>query len=81
LSSEENASQPDVSISPNGSQDAANPSETSQPKLPQTGQLNWPIPVLVVLGLGVFTAGWIVRFDEKEQVKGKNSRETNAENR
>jgi hypothetical protein len=80
LSSEENASQPDVSISPNGS-DAANPTETAQPKLPQTGQLNWPIPVLVVLGLGVFTAGWIVRFDEKEKVKGKNSRETNAENR
>ena len=31
------------------------------PKLPQTGQLNWPVPVLTVLGLILFTAGWILR--------------------
>lgn len=28
--------------------------------LPQTGQLNWPIPVLTALGLALFTTGWIM---------------------
>lgn len=34
--------------------------QPEEPKLPQTGQLNWPIPVLTVLGLGLFIAGWIL---------------------
>ena len=33
--------------------------------LPQTGQLNWPVPVLVVLGLMLFTIGWVLRFGKK----------------
>lgn len=36
--------------------------KTETPKLPQTGQLNWPIPVLVILGLTMFTIGWNLRF-------------------
>lgn len=28
------------------------------PRLPQTGQLNWPIPLLALLGLSFFTWGW-----------------------
>lgn len=32
------------------------------PELPQTGQLNWPVPVLAVLGLCVFAAGWMLRY-------------------
>lgn len=28
------------------------------PRLPQTGQLNWPIPLLALLGLTFFTWGW-----------------------
>lgn len=39
------------------------PSDSS---LPQTGQLNWPIPILVVLGLGLFIAGWLLRFARKK---------------
>lgn len=35
--------------------------------LPQTGQLNWPIPVLVVLGLTLFAAGWVLRFGKKRE--------------
>lgn len=35
------------------------------PALPQTGQLNWPIPVLAVLGLGLFCAGWLLCFGRK----------------
>ena len=27
-------------------------------KLPQTGQLWWPIPILVLLGIGLYMAGW-----------------------
>lgn len=34
--------------------------------LPQTGQLNWPIPVLVVLGLVLFSVGWLLRFGRKK---------------
>lgn len=37
-----------------------------RPRLPQTGQLNWPIPVLTLLGLGVFTAGWVLRYGKKK---------------
>lgn len=32
------------------------------PTLPQTGQLNWPVPALAVLGLCLFLAGWMLRF-------------------
>ena len=36
------------------------------PTLPQTGQLNWPVPVLAVLGLSLFLVGFILRFGRKE---------------
>lgn len=41
--------------------------ETGSPgtKLPQTGQLNWPIPVLTALGLGMFSLGWILRYGKR----------------
>lgn len=35
-------------------------------KLPQTGQLNWPIPVLVIAGLLLFSAGWLLRIEKKK---------------
>lgn len=38
------------------------PSEPSPgSKLPQTGQLNWPVPVLTVAGLCLILAGWELR--------------------
>lgn len=37
----------------------------TNPGLPQTGQLNWPIPVLAILGLGLFGAGWLLCFGRK----------------
>ena len=45
------------------------PEETSQPdKLVQTGQLNWPVPVLATAGLLLFSVGWaIVNFGRKEE--------------
>ncbi len=41
------------------------PTQPTDPKLPQTGQLNWPVPVLTVLGLLLFSAGWALRFHKK----------------
>lgn len=38
----------------------------TNPGLPQTGQLNWPIPLLAVLGLGLFSIGWALRFGRKK---------------
>lgn len=43
------------------------PTPTPEPTLPQTGQLNWPIPLLAVSGLTVFVIGWILRFGKKKE--------------
>lgn len=45
------------------SEDASEPD-----KLVQTGQLNWPVPVLATAGLLLFSIGWaIVNFGKKEE--------------
>jgi len=41
--------------------------EPKDPQLPQTGQLNWPIPVLVVGGLALFAVGWVLCFGKKRE--------------
>lgn len=44
------------------------PTETTKPsgpKLPQTGQLNWPIPVMVVTGMIFLTVGMLLCFRKK----------------
>ena len=38
------------------------PGPTPGVTLPRTGQLNWPVPVLTLLGVGLFAAGWLLRF-------------------
>ena len=41
--------------------DPTEPTNPPDPSLPQTGQLNWPIPLLVVAGLLLLTVGcWLV---------------------
>lgn len=35
-------------------------------KLPQTGQLDWPVPVLCIAGLLLVSAGWMLRREEKD---------------
>lgn len=47
------------------------PEDSEEPKkqptkLPQTGQLNWPIPIMAIIGLILFTIGWYIRFAKKE---------------
>lgn len=41
------------------------PPVVTQPTLPQTGQLNWPIPTLSVLGLALVAAGIILKNRKK----------------
>jgi hypothetical protein len=43
------------------------PTEPGDPKLPQTGQLNWPIPLMVAAGLGFFVVGWVLCFGKKRE--------------
>lgn len=38
-----------------------NEAAVAQPTLPQTGQLNWPVPVLTVAGLALLLVGWYLR--------------------
>lgn len=42
------------------------PTKPHEPSLPQTGQLNWPVPVLATLGLLLFAAGWLLRFGKRK---------------
>lgn len=37
------------------------PPAPPDPRLPYTGQLNWPVPVLTVLGLGLLALGLALR--------------------
>lgn len=48
------------------------PPETEKPdhpgkKLPQTGQLKWPIPVLSIAGVVIFSIGWMMRKEDKSE--------------
>ena len=40
---------------------------TNISKLPQTGQLNWPIPVLIAGGLLLLAVGWVLVFHRKKK--------------
>ncbi|MGN0202997.1 MAG: hypothetical protein ACI4BB_00540 [Coprococcus sp.] len=42
------------------------PSIPSEPKLPQTGQLNWPVPVLAAAGMALFIIGWGLRYGRRQ---------------
>lgn len=44
------------------------PSLKPDPSLPQTGQLNWPIPVLIAMGLSlILLGGWLQRKSDHEK--------------
>ena len=36
-------------------------------RLPQTGQLIWPIPVMAIAGMLLFAVGWSLRKDKKTE--------------
>lgn len=55
-----------LSPSPAAPEEPETPAEPSPgTKLPQTGQLNWPVPVLTVLGLCLILAGWELRVGKQ----------------
>lgn len=41
------------------------PEKPTGSKLPQTGQLNWPVFVLAVSGVLLFSMGWMLRFGKR----------------
>jgi len=43
------------------------PTKPDDSKLPQTGQLNWPIPMLLAAGLAFLTVGWVLIFGKKRE--------------
>ncbi len=43
------------------------PTKPDDPQLPNTGQLDWPIPVLAISGLAILVLGWFLRFGKKEK--------------
>lgn len=42
------------------------PTQPEDTDLPQTGQLNWPIPVMATAGLALFALGWFLCFGKRE---------------
>lgn len=42
------------------------PTKPDDPKLPQTGQLNWPIPVLLASGAALLCLGCFLRYGRRE---------------
>ena len=59
-------SEPGDSVPKNPSTSTTSTSGKSNSKLPQTGQLNWPVPVLAVSGMCLFAIGWMLRSGKKK---------------
>ena len=57
---------PKVGLTPAPTEPTTLPPKPDEPSLPQTGQLNWPIPVLAVGGLLLFVLGWSLCFGGKK---------------
>ena len=43
---------------------ASVPSKNTNTKLPQTGQLWWPVPIMAFLGIVAFMIGWVWRREQ-----------------
>lgn len=61
----------EIDATPKVELEKAPPTPTPKPstdeKLPQTGQMNWPVPVLAALGVMLFSLGWVLRFKKNEK--------------
>ncbi len=61
---------PKVPLVPSGTEptEPTKPTEPDDtPYLPQTGQLNWPVPLMAVLGITIFSIGWYLFFGSKRR--------------
>lgn len=54
---------PELETEPTEPTDSTQPTQPDEPSddLPQTGQLNWPVPLMAVAGLLLMTLGWMLR--------------------
>lgn len=63
---------PEDPTKPNEPKDPIKPNESKDPAksrdsvLPQTGQLNWPVPIMCVSGLMLLTVGLLLRTNKKK---------------
>lgn len=55
-----------TSPAPSDSPQVTPPTDTTGSRLPNTGQLKWPIPVLAILGMVFFGLGWYLRQKHRE---------------
>lgn len=58
---------PDTPDLPEQPDNPVSPSTPDKPVLPQTGQLNWPVPVLACSGVLLFAAGWVLNRQGKKE--------------
>ena len=56
-----------AACSPKNPDNPVSPSNPDRPVLPQTGQLNWPVPVLACSGVLLFAAGWVLNRQGKKE--------------
>ncbi|MCD7863030.1 MAG: hypothetical protein LUG61_05865 [Lachnospiraceae bacterium] len=66
--------EPEEPGEPETPQEPETPEETQAPEtgtvvLPQTGQLNWPIPLLTVGGCILFVIGWVLTLTDRKRKK------------
>lgn len=50
-------------------QGTIDPPDPDEPDIPQTGQLQWPVPVLAICGLVAFSIGWYLCFVKRKTEK------------
>lgn len=55
----ENPEKPEIPLNPTGPETPPVPDQPVLPELPKTGMLWWPVPVMSLLGMACFLAGWV----------------------
>lgn len=56
---------PKVAIKKETTPTQSGTTQPKPPKLPQSGQVNWPVPVLLMVGLSMMLAGWLLRRGQR----------------
>ncbi len=65
--SESQPAGPSSPTDPSAPTKPTDPTEPTKPNLPQTGQYNWPVPVLAISGMVLFAAGWMLWVGKRER--------------
>lgn len=58
--------QPEPTPTPEEPEETPTPTPPPAGQLPQTGQLNWPVPLLALSGMGLFLLGWWLHGSERK---------------